>query len=67
MEAEVLRRRNEERLEQVTGGQCVEVGGDVEETADDRGRPAETQQPVQVEGGDLGVVTLVVGEVEVIG
>ena len=67
VEAHVSRGGDEEGLEQVVLCQLVDVPGDVDAPPRHGDRPPEAQQPVEVEGGDLGVVPLKVREVEVVG
>ena len=66
MEADVSRRADEERLEEVVLGQLVDVLRDVDPAPAHRHGAPEPEQAVQVEGRDLGVVTLKVAEVEVV-
>ena len=48
-------------------GQLVDVTRDVDVAAGDGNGATEAEKPVQVEGRDLRVVTLVVSEVKVVG
>ena len=66
VEAKVSGRADEEGLEEVGLSQLVDVARDVDVTAGDRNGATEAEKPVEVEGGDLGVVTLEVGEVKVV-
>ena len=67
MKAEVAVRTDEEGLEKLWIGQVVYLCGDVEPPPGHWNCPPELQKSVQVEGGDLGVVTLKVREIKVIG
>uniref|UniRef100_A0A182IR36 Uncharacterized protein n=1 Tax=Anopheles atroparvus TaxID=41427 RepID=A0A182IR36_ANOAO len=62
----IIRRRHEERLQQHVVTDLVDLGGDVKDSPGHRHRPPEAEQPVQVERGYLGRVSLVVGEIEVV-
>ena len=66
VEAKVSGRADEEGLEEVGLSQLVDVARDVDVTAGDGNGATEAEKPVEVEGGDLGVVTLEVGEVKVV-
>jgi len=67
VETKVSSRTDEERLEEVRLCQLVDVPRDVDVTPGDGNGATKAEKPIEVEGGDLGVVTLEVGEVEVIG
>ena len=67
MKAKVSRRTDKKCFEEVCFRQLVDVGGDVDLATRDRNGSSKAEKSVQVEGRDLGVVTLEVGEVEVIG
>ena len=67
VEAEVARGGNKEGLEEVSLGQGINVLGDVQAPPGHGDRPPEAEDSVQLEGRHLGIVPLVVGEVEVIG
>lgn len=66
MEAEVVIGRDEKGFEQVALCQRVQFLGYVDVATHDRHRSPESQHPVQVEGGDLRVVSLEVSEVEMV-
>lgn len=66
VEAEIAGRTDEERLEDVAVSHLVDLRGHVERPARHRHAAPEVQQTVQMEGRDLGVVSLVVREVEVV-
>ena len=66
VKAEVSCRTDEKSFEEVCFRQLVDVGGDVDLATGDRNGPSKAEKSVQVEGGDLGVVTFEVGEVKVI-
>lgn len=67
MKAQISRRTNEKRFEEVCVGQIVDVPGDVDVPAGHGNGASEPEEAVQVEGGDLRVVALEVREVEVVG
>ena len=67
MEAKVARRGDEEGFEEVALSQGINVSGDVEAPPGHRDRPPEAEDAVQVEGGHLRIVPLVVCEVKVVG
>ena len=67
VEAEVARGGNEEGFEEVALGQGINVLGDVQAPPGHGDRPPEAEDSVQLEGRHLGIVPLVVGEVEVVG
>ena len=67
VEAEVARRRDEESLEKISFGQRVDLSCDVQRSPGDGDGSAKAKQSVKVEGSDLCVVPLEVGEVEVVG
>ena len=67
VKAQVLRWWDEESPQEIASGQGVQLGRHVDEASDHGRGSAEAQNSIQVEGGDLGVVPLIVGEVEVIG
>ena len=66
VEADVARGADKEGLEEVVVRELVDVGRDVDVATGHGTRATEAQQPVQVERGNLGVVTLVVAEVKVV-
>ncbi len=66
VKAHVSRRTDEESLQEVSVCQFVDVRGDVDLPAGDRDRPAKPEDSIQVKGGHLSVVALVVAEVEVV-
>ena len=66
MEAKVSGRADKEGLEKVGLGQLVDVPRDVDVTPRDGNGATKAEKPIEVEGGDLGVVTLEVGEVKVV-
>ena len=67
VETEVARRGDEESLEKISLRQRVDLSRDVQRSPGDGDRPAKAKQPIEVEGCDLGVVSLKVREVEVVG
>ena len=67
MEAKVASWRDEKCLEKISFRQRVDLSGDVQSSPGDRDCSAKAKQSVEVEGSDLGVVSLKVGEVEVVG
>ena len=67
VEAEVACRGDEECLQEVALCQRVDLPRDVQGPPGHRDGATKAKQPVQVEGGDLGVVSLEVREVEVVG
>jgi hypothetical protein len=66
-EARVAAWREEERLGQLVLGLVPQICGHVEDAADGGRHAEETEQLVEMKRGDLGVVTLKVNKVEVIG
>ena len=67
MEAEVARGGDEERLKEVALGQGINVLSNVEGSPSHGNRPPEAEDFVQVEGGHLCVVPLVISEVKMVG
>ena len=67
VKAEVARRGDEEGLEEISLRQRVDLSRDVQRSSGDGDRPAKAKQPIEVEGSNLGVVSLKIREVEVIG
>ena len=67
METDVSGGADEEGLEEVLLRQLVDVARDVDVAAGDGDGATEAEQTIQVEGGNLSVVSLVVGEVEMVG
>jgi hypothetical protein len=65
-EAKVSGRADEERAAEVVGRQLPHVVGQADPAAGDRRGAPEAEQPVEVEGRDLGRVPLEVGEVVVV-
>ena len=66
MEAEVACRGDEECLQEVALCQRVDLPRDVQRPPGHRDGATKAKQPVEVEGGDLGVVSLEVREVKVV-
>jgi len=67
VEAEVARWRDEESLEKISFGQRVDLSCDVQRSPGDGDGSAKAKQSVEMEGSDLSVMPLEVGEVEVVG
>ena len=67
MEAEVARWRDEKGLEKISFRQRINLSCDVQRSPRDGNRSAKAKQSIEMERCDLGVVTLKVGEVEVVG
>ena len=66
MEAEVACRGDEECLQEVALCQRVDLPRDVQGPPGHRDGATKAKQPVEVKGGDLGVVALEVREVKVV-
>merc|ERR1719233_2651005 len=67
MEAEVPSRGYEEGFEEISFSQGVDIPGDVEDPASDRDSTSESKNLIKVESGNLGIVTLIISKVEMVG
>lgn len=66
VEAQIACRADEKRLEQVSLGKLVDIGGDINVSATHRNRSPESQESIQMKSRNFCVVPLKIGEIEVI-